>query len=276
MTPFERKKHMLSLALMKAAGKIPKFNPLEFFACVASRYIEDRTSVFVGTGIPLVGAKLAQRLHAKDMMAVYEGGGVDPLSGQMPWSVCCAWTYYKGAGLLDMVDVFGHTRAGYIDYGIVSGAQVDKYGNLNSHIAGAYEDPKVRFSGSGGANDMATLCERTIIVMRHEKQRFVERCDFITSPGYIDGPGARENLGLPGKGPKWVITSMCICDFDEQTKVMRVRSMHPTITPETIRKNTGFDIIIPNDYDITPLPTEEELRILREEVDPNGLFTTMP
>lgn len=262
----------MAIGLRKITGREPPFNPLEFFACIASRTIQDNTSVFVGTGLPLVAAKLAQKLHAPNLVAVYEGGGIDPYPGQMPWSVCCPWTYYMGAGVLDMAEVFGHTRNGYIDVGIVSGAQVDVYGNLNSHCIGEWEEPKVRFSGSGGANDMASLCEHTIIMMRHERKRFVEKLDFLTSPGHLEGRGARKRAGLLGQGPKFVISSLCICDFDEETKKMRVLSLHPTVTPDMIRENTLFDIDISPEADITPLPTREEIRILRTEVDPNGIF----
>ena len=158
---------------------------------------------------------------------------------------------------------------GLIDYCFLGGAQIDKYGNLNSTVIGDFARPKVRFPGSGGANDLASLCWRTLVMTPHDKRRFVEKVDFITTPGYLTGPGAREESGLPpDTGPYKVITNLCVLGFDQETKQMKVESIHPGVTREDIINNTGFELLWDEDLKTSLPPTEEELRILREEVDP--------
>lgn len=249
-----------------------QYTPRELLACVASRLICDGESVFVGTGLPLVGALLAHKIHAPNMMAVYECGAVDPEPRELPWSVSGSWTYYKAPVLLTMTSVFGHSRAGYADVGFLGGAQIDMYGNINATCIGDYEKPKVRLTGSGGANDIASLCEKVIFMGLHLPERFPEHCDYITTPGYLDGKGAREREGLVGRGPWRVISHLGVMGFDEETCRMKLISYHPGVTPEVIQEFTGFELLIPDDVLETPKPTKDELRILREEVDPNQLF----
>ncbi len=249
-----------------------QYTPRELLACVAARMLKDGESVFVGTGLPLVGAMLAKKMHAPNMMAVYECGAIDPEPRQLPWSVSCPWTYYKAPVILSMSSVFGHTRAGYVDVGFLGGAQIDMYGNINATCIGDYHNPKVRLTGSGGANDIASLCDRVIFMGLHLPERLPERVDYITTPGFLDGPGARERAGLPGRGPWRVITHLGVMGFDEETCRMKLLSYHPGVTPELIQQFTGFELLIDENVHETPKPTEEELRILREEVDPNQLF----
>jgi len=249
-----------------------QYTPRELLACVASRLINDGESVFVGTGLPLVGALLAQKLQAPDMMAIYECGAVDPEPRVLPWSVACSWTYHKAPIILSMSSVFGHSRAGYSDVGFLGGAQIDMYGNINATVIGDYDHPKVRLTGSGGANDIASLCERVIFMGLHLPERFPQRVDYITTPGFLDGPGARERAGLLGEGPWRVISHLGVMGFDEETCRMKLISYHPGVTPDVIQQFTGFELVVPGDVMETPKPTEEELRVLREEVDPNQLF----
>lgn len=249
-----------------------QYTPRELLACVAARLIKDGESVFVGTGLPLVGALLAHKTHAPNMMAIYECGAVGPEPRELPWSVSGPWTYHRAPVLLSMSSVFGHSRAGYADVGFLGGAQIDMYGNINATCIGDYESPRVRLTGSGGANDIASLCERVIFMGLHLPERFPERCDYITTPGFLDGPGAREKAGLVGGGPWRVISHLGVMGFDEETCRMKLISYHPGVTPEVIQEFTGFELLIDDDVHETPKPTEEELRILREEVDPNQLF----
>ena len=161
-----------------------------------------------------------------------------------------------------------------MDYTFLSGAQIDPYGNLNStHIGGTHQKPKVRLPGSGGANDLASFCWRTLIIMRHDAKKFVEKLDFLTTPGYLSGPGAREAAGLPaGTGPFRVITELAVLDFHPATKRMRVLSLHPGVSPDHVREATGFRLEDGDGDKVTETaaPTAEELTILREEVDPAG------
>ncbi len=249
-----------------------RYTPRELLACVAARLINDGESVFVGTGLPLVGALLAHKMHAPQMMAIYEGGAIGAEPPVLPWSVADSLTFYKAPIILSMSSVFGHSRAGYADVGFLGGAQIDMYGNINATCIGDYDNPKVRLTGSGGANDIASLCDRVIFMGLHLPERFPEKCDYITTPGFLNGPGEREKAGLPGKGPWRVISHLGVMGFDEETCRMKLISCHPGVTPEIIQQFTGFEMIIPDDVEVTPEPTDEELRILRNEVDPNHLF----
>jgi glutaconate CoA-transferase subunit B len=162
-------------------------------------------------------------------------------------------------------------QRGMIDYCFLGGAQIDPYGNLNSTRIGADHDrPRVRFPGSGGANDLASLCWRILVVTTHDRRRFVEKVDFLTTPGYLTGPGAREAAGLPpGTGPYRVITDLAVLGYHDQTKRMEVLSLHPGVTPEQVRAATGFALGVREPLGVTSPPTEVELRVLREEVDPH-------
>ena len=197
-------------------------NPLEILAYCLSRTINDNEIVYVGTGLPLVGALLAKATHAPNSTLVYESGAQDPLfEGKMPWSVACPWTYYKAPIILDMPNSFGQCAAGYVDLGFLGGAQIDKYGNVNTTLIGTYEEPKVRLTGSGGGNDLASLSDRSVLVGLQTKEKFPEKVDFITSPGFLNGGDEREKLDLFGQGPWRVITQLGVYGFDDETKRMK-------------------------------------------------------
>ncbi len=246
------------------------YSAMELMICCAARALEDGRTVAVGTGVPCAAAMLAQRTHAPRLTILFEAGGVAPLLPTMPISVGDSRTFYRAAMATSMADVMETCQRGMIDYTFLGGAQIDAYGNLNSTMIGEdYARPKVRFPGSGGANDLASLCWRILVVTNHDRRRFVEKLDFITSPGYLTGPGSRETAGLPaGTGPYLVITNLAVMGYDEKTKRMQVRSLHPGITLEQVREATGFPLGVVEPLAVTELPREEELRILREEVDP--------
>ena len=248
-----------------------KYTTVELMACVASRLLEDRKTVFVGTGLPMIAAALAQRTHAPNLVIVFEAGGVGPRIPTLPISVGDSRTFHMAVMASSMHDVMSIAQRGYLDYGFLGGAQIDMYGNLNTTVIGPWDKPKVRLPGSGGANDVGSLCRRTIILMRQDPRRFVRKLDFITTPGYLTGPGAREKAGLPeDTGPYRVITQLGVYGFDEETKRMKLLSVHPGVTVEDIKANSQFEILIPDEVGETKPPTEEELRILRE-VDKAGL-----
>jgi glutaconate CoA-transferase subunit B len=162
---------------------------------------------------------------------------------------------------------------GFVDYGFLGGAQIDPYGNLNSTVIGGYSSPKVRLPGSGGGNDVGSLCWRTIAIMRHDRRRFVEQCDFITTPGYLSGPGAREKAGLPpGGGPLAVITGMGRMGFDPATCRMRLEALAPGVTEAKVIENTGFELLIAPNLERIEAPSAEELRLLRDVIDPTRLY----
>ncbi len=252
----------------------PDYNPTELMICLAARQIPDGVTAFIGTGVPMLAASLAQKMHAPNLIPIFEFGGTGAILKRLPRAVGEGRTFYRGLAASGICDIMETAARGFIDYGFLGGAQIDPYGNLNSTIIGPqYHPPKVRLPGSGGANDVGSLCWRTIIIIRHDKLRFVPKVDFITTPGYLTGPGAREAAGLPpGTGPYRVVSTLALLDFDEETKRMRLLATNPGVTVEQVIENTGFELIIPEHVGQNEPPTEEELRILREEVDPERFY----
>jgi glutaconate CoA-transferase, subunit B len=246
----------------------PEFNMMELMICVASRYLEDGKTVAVGTGAPCAAAMLAQKTCSPGLVVLFEAGGVAPMLPKMPISVGDSSTFYRAVMAAGMSEMMTTCARGQVDYAFLGGAQIDKYGNINSTCIGDYHKPKVRFPGSGGANDFASLCWRTMIMTVHERARFVEKCDFITSPGFLTGDGAREAAGLPEGGPYKIITDLAVMGFHEETRAMMIESLHPGVEVEKVQAETGFELIVPAKIGRTELPSAEELRILREEVDP--------
>ncbi len=249
-----------------------QYNTMELMVCLASRVLENGATVAVGTGAPCAAAMVAQKIHAPDLVIFFEAGGVAPILPEMPISVGDSRTFHKGIMAASMNEMMTTCARGLVDFAFLGGAQIDKYGNINSTLIGDYEKPKVRFPGSGGANDFAAMCWRTILMTVHNTSRFVEKVDFVTTAGYLSGPGAREQAGLaPGGGPYKVVTNLAIMGFDEKTRTMTVESIHPGVTIAQLKKNTGFEVTIPEQVARTLPPSSEELRILRQEVDPNRM-----
>lgn len=246
-----------------------EYSAMELMICVAARFLEDRRTVVVGTGAPCAAAMLAQKTHAPDLTILFEAGGVSPLLPTMPISVGDSRTFHKAIMSSSMIDIMDACQRGIVDYCFLGGAQIDMYGNINSTVIGDYARPKVRLPGSGGANDLASLTWRTMVITPHDARRFVPKVDFITSPGYISGRGAREAAGLPpGTGPYKIITNFCVMGFDPDTCRMRVESIHPGVKREDVAAATGFELLWPERLPVTGQPSPEELRLLRDEVDP--------
>ena len=247
------------------------YTQTELLASVASRLIEDKRSVLVGTGLPMIAALLAQRMHAPGLLIIFEAGGIGPRVPVLPISVGDSRTFYQAVAASSMHDVMSACQAGYVDYGFLGAAMIDPFGNLNTTVIGEWESPAVRLPGSGGANDIGSLCHRTIVILRQDKRRFLEKIDFITTPGYLQGPGDRERAGLPGNtGPYRVITQLGLYDFYEHTKRLRLLALHPGVSLDDIRENSSFEILHSANIESTLPPTEDELRLLRE-IDPAGM-----
>jgi glutaconate CoA-transferase subunit B len=244
----------------------------ELLCCVASRLLEDHRAVFVGTGLPMIATMLAQRTHAPHVLMVFEAGGVDPRMPQLPISVGDSRTFYRAVLASSMHDVMSAAQAGYIDYSFLGAAAMDPYGNINTTVIGNWESPKVRLPGSGGANDLASFCWRTIYIMRSQSKRsFVKELDFVTTPGWLGGVGNRERLGLPVDcGPFRVITQLGVYGFDDITKRIKLVSLHPGVTIEAVLDNSEFEILIPENVTQTQPPSLDELGVLRE-IDPEGI-----
>jgi acyl CoA:acetate/3-ketoacid CoA transferase beta subunit len=249
------------------------YSPVELLSTVAAGLLEDGSTVMVGTGMPMLAAMLAQRTHAPDLTLIYEAGGIGADSPRLPVSVGDERTLHRGVQAAGMHDVMSYGQAGHIDYGFLGGAQLDRYGNLNSTVIGDWERPAVRFPGSGGANDIGSWAWETIIAMQQREETFVEDLDFRTTPGYLDGPGSREAAGLPADtGPYRVITQLGVYGFDEETRELTLRSLHPDVTVADVQDASGFEIAVADDLDESPTPSDEQLRLLRAEIDPRGII----
>jgi glutaconate CoA-transferase, subunit B len=249
------------------------YNPTELLICTASRLMEDETTAFIGTGIPMLAASLAQRRQAPNLVPIFEFGGIGAILEDLPMAVGEARTFHKALAASGICDIMETATRGFIDYGFLGGAQIDPYGNLNSTVIGPHHPPKVRLPGSGGANDVGSLCWQTIIIIRHGRRSFVPKVDFVTTPGYLTGPGAREEAGLsPGTGPLYVVSNLALMGFDDETKRMVLLKTQPGITVDQVIAETGFELIIPEHVDTSEPPMPEELRILREEVDRDRLY----
>ena len=247
------------------------YSSTDLLACVASRMLQDNKSVFVGTGLPMIAAMLAQRTHAPNLLLFFEAGGIGPEMSVLPISVGDSRTFYSAVAASSMHDSMAMAQAGYIDYGFLGGAQIDKFGNLNTTVIGSYEHPKVRLPGSGGANDVGTLCHQTIILMRQDKHRFLETIDFLTTPGYLQGFDSRDQAGLPrNSGPFRVITQLGVYGFEPKSKQMMLLLMHPGVTVNQIQESSEFEIHIPPQISVTTPPSKKELDILKH-IDPAGM-----
>jgi glutaconate CoA-transferase subunit B len=233
----------------------------------------DRTTAIIGTGIPMLAAALAQRMHAPNLVAIFEFGGIGAILEELPRAVGGECTFHRAVAASGILDVIETAQRGLIDFGFIGGAQIDMYGNLNSTVIGEHAHPKVRLPGSGGANDIASHCWRTIAIMRHDRKRFVQKVDFITTPGYLSGPGAREACGLyPGTGPYRVVSNLGVMGFHPESKRMMLLATQPGVTIEQVLENTGFELLVSPEVVTNPPPTAEELRLLREEIDPEHLY----
>jgi glutaconate CoA-transferase, subunit B len=250
----------------------------EIIVVAGAKILEDNKIVFVGTGLPMVASLLAKLTHAPGLIPVFEAGAVGPpLLHGLPISVGDSKTGTGASFMKGLNAAFELTQRGFADFGFIGGAEVDMYGNLNSTMMGDFPDgytkPKVRLPGSGGASDMAASCERTILIVPHDKKKFNEKLSYVTSPGHLDGsPGARQKAGMQGKGPYRLITTKGIFDFEEETKRMRILHTFPGETIESIQAATGFELLVAPNVSEFAAPTVEEVRLIREAVDPNGIF----
>lgn len=246
-----------------------EYTAKQMMAVALSRQIEDEKTYIIGTGLPLIGSTLAKNTHAPNAQLIFETALFGGYPQELPTGVSdlrinnqasVLWPQFRYVGFQALA-----ARTGAIEAGFLGGAQIDPYGNLNSTCIGDYLHPKTRFSGSGGANGIATYCD-TVIVMKHEPRRFVEHVDYITSPGWIDGPEGRAKRGLNNKGPRTVVTELGIMRFGED-KRMYLAEFFPGVSLDTIRERTGFEMDLSRAVESKP-PEEEELWILLNKVDP--------
>ncbi len=252
-----------------------KYSIKELMATCCSREIKNGERVFVGIGLPMMSAIIAQNTHAKDSIFVYEGGGVGGKSRRVPWSIADNPTAENALMIHEMWRLFGDQQAGFIDRGIIGGAQVDKYGNLNTTVIfgknGTYQDPKIRLPGSGGANDIGSSAGETTIIMQLEKGKFVEKVDYITTPGHLTGSGARKKAGLLGNGPTSLICQKCIFRFDTDTKEMYLDTLFPGVTIEDVVALVDWDLKIAKEVKQVQPPEQIHIDLIKK-YDPKGIM----
>ncbi len=251
-----------------------KYNHLEMMAIACSRRINDNDVVFCGTGLPMLAVMTAKCTHAPNCIVFFETGSIDPELVEIPMTVADSRVMYRASHHGGLADAFAYMQnkfSGADVLGVLSGAQIDPHGNLNSTVIGEYRKPTVRLPGSGGACDVACSVGRTMIFMKHEPRRFVDKLDYLTSPGWLDGYDSRRLAGLPQGGPEAVITTLGVMAFESTTKRMYVQNHFEYTNPEEIQTCTGFEIDTSRSQ-VEPPPTEEELKTLRERVDPLRLI----
>ena len=250
-----------------------EYSLTELMAVTAAREIKDGEVVFAGTGLPMLAAMLAQRTHAPGCCIIFQAGTIACQLAHLPMSVGDPRAMFHAAGAAGLMQVFTHVlQAGRVDVGFLSGAQIDRYGNINSTSIGADpRHPLVRFPGSGGSCDIACLSRRTVIIARHERRRFPEKVDYVTSPGWLSGDGSRKESGLVRGGPSVVVTTKGVMRFHPDTREMYLASYHPGLSAQAVAEDTGFPLDIRQAAE-TPRPTASELRILRDVVDPERVF----
>jgi glutaconate CoA-transferase subunit B len=255
------------------------FTDIEATICHISRMIEEDKLYFVQmAGAPLMALLLGKHLHAPNVGYVVEEGAVcpDPEFPLPRMMLGSSGVHFRAVQWTSMLMVGSHAALGFMDYGLLAALQVDRFGNFNStYIGGTYEQPERRFGGPGGANEIASQCWRTIIMTKLQKRKFVEKCDFVSSPGYFDGtPGARERAGLPaGTGPWRIVTAEAIFGFDDTTHEMRLDAITPWTTVDKVVEQMEFRPLIADKLGVIPPPSEDELKMIRAEIDPSGLST---
>jgi len=246
----------------------------EMMTIIAAREIKNEDIVFCGTGISMLAAMAAKNINAPESVIFFETGAIDSMLEEIPLAVADPRVMYHtsaNGGLLDSFATMQNPITGKHVIGILGAAQVDRFGNLNSTVIGDYHSPEIRFSGSGGGCDVASFVPRSIIFMQHERRKFVNTLDYLTSPGYLDGPDGRKKAGLPEGGPLMVITNMGVMRFDDTTKEMYLAACYPGISPDQILDRMEFSVDTSRAQEATP-PTEEELKLLREKCDHQRLI----
>jgi len=250
-----------------------EYTPFELMAVAGARELQDGEIVAVGLGLPVVASFLAKLTHAPNLTMLFELGVVDPEPVHQGVGLADPRVWYRAKILSSFVDMLGTVlHKGLVDVGFLGGLETDAYGNLNTTLIG---DPKGKFRhfvGSGGANDIASCAQRTIIIIRHEARKLNEAVSFVTSPGHLRGGDGRQAAGLRG-GPSRVITDKAIFGFDPVSKRMRVESIHPGTSLEDVLANLSFQPVVPDSIPVTEPPSREQVQLIRKEIDPEGMYS---
>ena len=239
--------------------------PSEVMTVVAARMLQERTVCFVGIGIPSKAANLAGLTHAPQAVLIYESGTIGTRPSVLPLSIGDGELALTADTVVSTSEIFSYwLQGGRVELGFLGAAQVDRYANLNSTVIGNYQSPKVRLPGAGGAPEIAAQAKETLIIINHDRRKLVEKVDFITSAGYLDGGDSRERAGLKTGGPTAVITDLCVLRPEFQTRELVVTQLHPGVTRQTVAEATGWDVRFAEDLTQTQVPSDLELSTLRE------------
>lgn len=248
------------------------YNATELMIVNAARLLRDGDQVFVGVGIPNLACNLARRTHAPNLQMIYEAGVIGARPERLPLSIGDPTLVSGATSVCSMYDVFTlYLQRGNVDVGFLGGAQIDQFGNINATVIGDYLHPKVRLPGSGGSMEIAAWANRCYIITPHQKRRFPAKVDFHTSAGFLEGGDARAKTGVRGKGPQAVVTNLGILSPDENGELI-LTALHPGCTIQQVKENTGWDVKVSPELTETLPPEPVELRILREELDPQGIY----
>jgi glutaconate CoA-transferase subunit B len=252
-------------------GSDREYSTAEMMIVASARQLAGERVCFVGVGPPNIACNLAKRTVAPGLELVYESGVFGSVPARLPLSIGDPTLVSGSLQVTSMFELFAYyLQAGLIDVGFLGASQIDRYGNINTTVIGRYDTPKVRLPGSGGACEIAINARKVFVIMPQSKRSFVEQIDFTTSPGHVVGGRPRGWLGV---GPAVVVTGLGVYRFDEATGEMYLASLHPGISLEEVQENTGWDLDVGDDLQETPAPTGEELRLIREELDPAGAYT---
>jgi glutaconate CoA-transferase, subunit B len=248
------------------------YSSSELMTINASRLLRDGDVVFVGVGLPNLACNLARRSQAPNLVMIYEAGVIGAKPSRLPLSIGDPTLVSGALAVCSMYDIFAlYLQRGNIDVGFLGGAQIDRYGNINATVIGDYQQPKVRLPGSGGSMEIAAWANRCYIMTNHQKRRFPEKVDFRTSAGFLGGRAERDAATLRGAGPLAIVTDLGIMEPGESGE-LTLTSLHPGVTVEQVKTNTGWDLQVAPQIVVTDPPTESELRILREDLDPTGIY----
>jgi acyl CoA:acetate/3-ketoacid CoA transferase beta subunit len=260
---------------MATAAPPTAFSTSELMVAAGARELRDGELAVVGLGIPQVAAALAQLTHAPRLRLLNEIGLADPHPQEFGVGNADPRHWYGAAAFSSFIDVMGMLlHRGLVDVGFLGALEVDVFGNANATQVPRQEGGVRRFGGGGGANDIASLARATILIVRHEPRKLVERVSHITNPGFLHGQNARQEVGLRGGGPRKVLTDKAVFGFDPDTRRLKLESIHPGVSHDELRASTGFPLTIPPETRSTPAPTENELRLIREQIDPGRRYTS--
>ncbi len=260
---------------MKTKGMVDvtEYTASEMMIVASARELVGARVVFVGIGLPNIACNLAQRTVAPDLELVYEAGVYGARPSRLPLSIGDPCLVSGATSVVSMPQLFQYyLQGGLIDVGFLGAAQIDRYGNLNTTVIGPYESPKVRLPGSGGACEIALLARKVLIIARLSRRTFVDKLDFLTSPGHLTGDDSRRRLGDYGRGPIAVITDLGVFRFDQTTREMVLTSLHPGCGVEAVQEKVGWPLRVTDDLVETEPPTPDQLRIMRQELDPSGRY----